>query len=176
MRVGSSSIRVKSDADGFEEDDPLKSFGFSLSPIVGYLISDKIAFGLDLVFAYTSQKPGGDIDYKISNTVTCIGPFARGYIPSEKVYPFIELGTTIGSVKEKETYNGDTDEYTTGIFTYHGGVGLAIPIGEVVTFDALAGYTSSTVKDKEDNEDNWRYVIGTFDVKLGILIYLGKKE
>ncbi|MFC2126370.1 outer membrane beta-barrel protein [Bacteroidota bacterium] len=176
MRIGSSTFKTKSNADGFEEDDPSKAFGFSISPKVGYLFSENLALGLDLVLSYSSQKPGGDSDYKSSNTIMCIGPFARYYIPGEKVYPFFELGTTIGSAKDKSTYNGDTDEFTTGIFTYHGGFGLAIPIGEKVTFDVLAGYTSSTLKDKEDNEDNWRYVLGTLDIRLGFVVYLGKTE
>ena len=113
---------------------------------------------------------------KDSNTTTCIGPFARYYISGKKIYPFFELGTTFGSLKNKFTYQGDTDKYTTSIVTFNGGFGVAVPLGDKVTFDAIAGYTSSTLKDKEDNEDNDRYVIGTFDIKIGFIVFLGTSE
>ena len=57
--------------------------------------------------------------------------------------------------------------------SFGGGIGLAAPLGEKVTFDIMAGYDSLTVKDKEDNDDNYRTVIGTLGLKIGFTILLG---
>ncbi len=53
------------------------------------------------------------------------------------------------------------------------GIGVAIPLGEKASFDALVGYHSTIYKDKEDNENNSRNIVGTVGLKLGFTIFLG---
>jgi hypothetical protein len=54
-----------------------------------------------------------------------------------------------------------------------GGVGLAVRIGEKVTFDMMAGYNSTTIKAKENNPDNTRTVQGTFGLRFGFVVLFG---
>ena len=56
---------------------------------------------------------------------------------------------------------------------YGGGIGLAVPLGERVMVDVLAGYNSTTIKDREDNADNERRVMGTLGLNIGFVILLG---
>jgi hypothetical protein len=53
---------------------------------------------------------------------------------------------------------------------------MAVPVGNHVTFDVLAGYNSLTLKSKENNDDNDRIVFGTLGIKLGIIVLLGALE
>jgi hypothetical protein len=69
--------------------------------------------------------------------------------------------------------DGEGNESKSGITSFGGGLGVAIPMGEKVSFDLMAGYNSFTIKDKEDNPDDERIVLGTFGIKLGITIFLG---
>ena len=57
--------------------------------------------------------------------------------------------------------------------SFGGGIGMAAPVSDRITFDVLVGYNSLTYKDKDDNDDNDRTVIGTFGIKLGFIIFLG---
>lgn len=176
MNLGYSSVKNKSDADGFEESDPDKMTRINLVPKIGFFVADNFAVGLDLNVAFSSSKDGEDND-KYSQTLLSVGPFVRYYIPTSKVLPFFELSGSFGTIKNKYDYSDNTnwedEESKSNILSFGGGFGLAAPLGERVMFDVLAGYNSLTIKDKEDNEDNDRTVIGTLGIKLGFTILLG---
>ena len=173
MGIGFSSIKEKSDADGYEESDPDKMTSINLLPKFGYFITDNFALGIDLSLFYSTTKYG-ESDSKYSQTMFGAGPFARYYVPSEKARPFIEVNGSFGSVISKyEPKDGETSEDKASIMSFGGGIGIAVPINDKVTFDVMAGYTSLTYKDKDDNEDNDRTVIGTIGIKLGFIIFLG---
>src|SRR5690606_23548425 len=97
INIGFSSVKYKSDADGFEEADPDKTISVNFSPKVGYFVVDNFAVGLDLNLALTSRKVGDSND-KSSSTLISVGPFIRYYIPSSKVTPFFELNSSFGTV------------------------------------------------------------------------------
>lgn len=169
MGVGFSSIKEKSDADG-DEESPDKMTSINLLPKFGYFIEDNFALGIDLSLFYSIYKSGG----KTKQTMFSAGPFARYYVPSKKVRPFIEVNGSFGFATSKYEYeDGDTSEDKASIMSFGGGIGIAVPINDKVTFDVMAGYTSLTYKDKDDNEDNDRTVIGTIGIKLGFIIFLG---
>jgi hypothetical protein len=176
MNLGYSSMNFKSDADGFKESDPDKMTNINLLPKVGYFVVDNLALGLDVNIALSSTKYGEDSN-KYSQTLLSAGPFVRYYIPSSKVLPFIEINSSFGAINMKYDYNDNSIredvEDKISIMSIGGGVGLAAPLGERVTFDVLAGYNSLSLKDKEDNEDNDRWVIGTLGLKVGFTIFLG---
>jgi hypothetical protein len=178
MSLGYSSVKYKSDADGFDESDPVKMTNINLLPKLGYFVIDNLALGLDLNIARSTEKDGEDSD-KYSQILFSVGPFVRYYIPSSKVLPFFEISGSFGSINTKYDYSDNTywedDDYKSSVMTFGGGIGLAAFLGERVAFDVLAGYNSLTVKDKEDNEDNYRTVIGTLGLKLGFTILLGSK-
>jgi hypothetical protein len=50
---------------------------------------------------------------------------------------------------------------------------MAIPIGSKASFDIMAHYTSFSMKNTEDNNDNNRVVVGTLGLKLGFVVFLG---
>jgi len=171
MRLGHSTIKVKTDAEDYADEDYTKTFGLNVAPKMGYFIADNTVLGLNLTLDYASQTYTASDDKTVYVT-KCIGPFFRYYITGKKVLPFIELGSSFGSFKNKNENQYNDYESTFGIITLNGSAGIAIPLGEKVTFDILTGYSSSTIKEKEDNEENWRIIIGTIDVKFGFNIYL----
>lgn len=170
---GATSVKYKSNASGYTEPDPDKQMSFNLAPKFGYFIMDNLAVGAELNFAYRSEKDGTDDD-KYSTTLFGAGPFVRYYFPAGKVFPYAEANSFFGSMKSKyDPSEGTGDEDKSGITAFGGGLGVAIPMGEKVSFDLMAGYNSFTIKDKEDNPDDERVVLGTFGIKLGITIFLG---
>ncbi len=175
LSIGYSTIKQKSNAAGFTEPDPSKYLNLYLNPKVGYFITNNIALGLDIFTMYTNSKDG---DYSYNNLLLSGGPFVRYYVSSGTILPFLEAGGTIGTVKSKSdfgAYFGESKS-TTNIFSFGGGVGIAVPLGNRVTFDFLLGYNSLTIKEKDDNPDNERDIYGTFGFNFGFVIMLGSDE
>ena len=155
--LGYTTLTTKSDAGGSEDADKL--FSVNLSPKMGYFVIDNLAIGLDFGVGLIANNVGTDN----SNTTAWIsaGPFVRYYVPTSKVLPFLELGGALGSQGTNTTVG------------YGGGIGLAMPLSERVMFDVLAGYQSVSYKDREDNTDNKRAVMGTLGLSIGFVILLG---
>jgi hypothetical protein len=176
MNLGYSSVKNKSDADGFEESNPYKISSINLLPKVGYFVADNFAIGLDLNIALSSTKYGED-NNKYTQTLFNVGPFVRYYIPTSKVLPYFEISGSFGEINNKYDFGDNTYmedvENKASVMSIGGGIGLAAPLGERVTLDVLAGYNSLTVKTKENNEDNDRSVSGTIGIKIGFTILLG---
>jgi hypothetical protein len=57
--------------------------------------------------------------------------------------------------------------------SFGGGAGLAVKLGEKVTFDFMAGYNSMSEKAKQNNPNDERTVQGTLGFKLGFVVLLG---
>lgn len=175
MSFGISTIKDKSDADGFEESDPDKMTSFNFLPKIGVFVIDDLAIGLDLTFAYSSQVDGYDDD-RYTRTLLGVGPFIKYYIPTGSVRPFIEMTSSFGVINNKFEYGEGSDydnEYKNSITSFGINGGMAIPIGSSASFDMSVGYNSLTVKPKEDNEDNERTVIGTLGLKFGFTVFIG---
>jgi len=143
-------------------------------PKAGYFITDNLVTGLDFNIIYYKNKYG-DNDYTSSATILSAGPFARLYIPSQRVIPFLEAGGKIGTSRSKYDYGELMDGSSkVSIMTFGGGIGMAVPLGERLTFDAMAGYSSHISKDKEDNEDNVRNISNGIVIKFGFVVLLGQ--
>lgn len=171
MNLGWSSHKVKSDSRDSDNSNSNKEFSLNLTPRVGYFVIDNLAVGLDFTLAYTHTK-GNDGRYISNMTRFGTGPFLRYYIPSQKLLPFAEASYSIGSSKTAWEYDNFDDERTTKVQQYGFGIGLGVPLGEKVSFDNLIGYQSYIYKEKEDNEDNLRYIVGTIGLKLGLTVIL----
>lgn len=170
MSLGFSTAKYKSDS--YSDDDPEKITSLNLSPRIGYFLADNFVFGADLNLGYMKSSTKGSDD-KSSTTLFAAGPFARYYIPSGKIYTFLEASAVFGSETEKDNYGSDDHStFKIGVTNYGGGVGLAIPIGNKATFDTMVGYNSLIFKNKDDDSDNAKYVIGTFGFKFGFHFYL----
>ena len=175
MSLGFSTMKYKSDSDDFEERDPDKETSFNLLPKVGYFVIDNLALGLDISIGYSNTK-SGESDNKYETTMFSVGPFIRYYFQTKSVLPFIEADASFGGqhIKDESNDNDSKDKFS--IMSFGGGIGLAAPLGERIMFDVLAGYDSLTIKDKEDNDDNYRTVIGTLGLKIGFTVLLGSNK
>jgi len=172
MSIGFSTMKSKSDSGDDSEKDKITNF--NLSPKIGYFVIDNLAIGLDLNVAYMKYKEGGSDPDTEKITMFTAGPFVRYYIPAGKAYPFFEVNAAFGSLKWAWDGSSDDDVDKTNITSFGGGAGIAVPIGDRVTFDTMLCYTSMTAKNKEDNDDNYRTIIGTFGIKFAFLVSLGK--
>ena len=155
---------ITSKEDG--SDSEVKTTVFNLLPKFGYFVADNLALGLNAAIAIYSQNYSGD---KSTNTALGIGPFARYYFPGTKVMPFLEATSMFGSVK----YSGDSNKTKTS--SYGAGAGLAVKIGEKVTFDMLAGYNHLTYKESA-GQDEYKSTQGTIGFKFGFVVLFGSNE
>jgi len=160
--IGVTTYKYDGEAD-------YRAISFNLQPRIGYFIIDNLAVGLDLAFSSFNEKDLSDEDTWKVNMIAA-GPFARYYYPLEKIYPFVEVNVAFGSVTDKEDYGEGTDTEKYGLTIFGGGVGAAIPLGSRVTFDAMLGYNSFKVKEKDND---WDMNVGTFGLKAGFTVFFG---
>ena len=167
-----SITQSKSDSDSGDDPVKTKGFSFDLMPKVGYFVIDNLALGLDFTLSAGFSKNTDD-EYNHNSILFAAGPLIRYYIPTKKVIPFAEAYYSIGSYKGKSDYFAYENSFKYAVQYYGLGLGISVPLGEKVSFDALAGYSNSVTKEKEDNENNDRLVRGNFGVKLGFSVFLG---
>lgn len=165
MNIGLTAQSVKYYGGG--SGTTYSKLGINVLPRVGYFVADNLAIGADVVVNFVTRK-SKDSNYKFTESTLAAGPFARYYFRLEKVYPFIEGSASFGIYRQKwsNDSNGDNRE---GLLIYGGGAGIAIPVGKQVMIDAMAGYSSQTWK----NADNDRWIYGTIGLKIGISLFFG---
>ena len=178
--TGLSFASTKIKSDDFESDGT-NSFNFNLSPRLGYFLTNDLVVGLELTYSFLRfENPGlqgfGGSETK-SNQYSG-GPFIRYYFKGEKVRPIIEGGLSFGrNTNTSEGANpvdGGDLEFSSNLFSYGGGAGLAVSLGNHVSFDALLVYLNSQVKPTDNNDNNSRSIVSAFSLRLGFSIYLGK--
>jgi hypothetical protein len=167
MNLGFSTFNYKDDSG--EEYDPEKFTSINLSPQAGYFVIDNLVVGLDMNLAFMKYSTTGEYSSDYKTNFFTAGPFVRYYIPAGKVYPFFEAGAAFGT----QSVGDSDDTYKSSVQCYGGGAGLAVPLGKKATFDTMLTYNSLSIKDKEDNPDNFRTILGTFGIKFGFHIFLG---
>lgn len=172
MSFGFSSVKYKSNQSGFVEPKPDKHFNLNLMPRYGVFVADQFLAGLDGILAVNRVKYGG-YDETMTVTLMAIGPFLRYYYPMGKVLPFAEGNAIFGTSRVKEIYNAQTTDDKYGANSFGGGIGLAVPLGEKVHFDLMAGYTWLSIKAKQDNPNDDREVMGSFGFRVGFNVLLG---
>jgi len=169
MSIGILHTKVTSGSNTYNEHN---NRSFSLIPKGSYFIMDNLAVGLQVLMARFSNQHV-DSEGKWTETTLGIGPFVRYYYPLEKVYPFAELETMIGSCVEKSPNSGSGyDETRYSLFTGGLYLGAAVPLGDKVTFDVMAGYLRTVWKETEENEDDFREIYIGPAVRMGFTIYL----
>ncbi len=169
VSMGFSTVKYKSDAESYADDQNNVS-AIKFAPRIGYMIIDNLALGMDLNLSFTTLKY--DDDDKTTFNSYRFGPFARYYFTTPKVLPYVEMSASFGTMSHDWSGWDEPDKYSTTSFG--GGAGLAIPVGNHLTFDLMAGYHSFVLKDKADNSENHRTVIGTLGFKFGCTLLLGK--
>ncbi len=170
-----SRIKLKSDVTGFDPGEPDKQTRFNLTPRIGYFVIDNLSVGLDITLSTTVNK-SGDIDLKESNNFLLAGPFVRYYIPTDKVFPFVEVSGALGGLTSKtegsDSFFNEDREDKSSLRTILGGAGMAVPLGDKVLFDFMVGYSSLFVKQREDNPENFRTLINSFGFRFGFAVVL----
>ena len=163
FHLGFSTLKTKSDI-GDGNSEKVRTFNFS--PRFGYFITKNLAAGLDLNYSLLSMGTGSS---KETISMFGIGPFIRYYMPLKKVDPFVEVEGSFGSSGDKYVENNSKSS----VNSFLGGVGIAIPVGDKFAFDLMGGYVTTTMKDKENNPNNARTILGTVAFKVGFHLYLG---
>lgn len=168
--AGFSSTQTKV---GSESSAPTKSYGVNIVPKVGYFIVDKLALGLDINFSYSSMDIKSTEEFQ-STTFGGIGIFSRYYMPVSRIYPFVEIDAGIGIASIKsESQNNDSDSQS---FFYNlgAGIGLAVPLGEKVTIDLIAGYDFIKELPNETYFDQRiESTIHSLGIEIGLMVSLG---
>lgn len=173
MSLGFSTVKFKSDDDNTDDSETTKFNCFNLMPKAGYFVIDNLAVGIDLQLAMYSMKETYDsYTYNDHGTVFSAGPFLRYYFPVSKIMPYLEAGGSFGSAKTTYEYENEEEESKMSMNSFSAGAGISAPLGDKVALDLMLGYLSMTMKDKEDNPDNERMVIGTVGLKFGIVVFL----
>jgi hypothetical protein len=171
MSIDFSKIKFKANSIENLDPDIIKVTTFNLSPRFGYFFMNNLALGLNLSIGSSVDKPesGG------KNTMTTfgLGPFVRYYIPGSKVMPFFEINSLFGSISEKYKDANYSSSSKNSMSSIGGGAGIAVKLGDKVTFDMMAGYNSMSEKAKENNPNDERTVQGTLGFKFGFVILFG---
>ena len=168
MNIGIGTQAYKS--DDMEDSSPTKLLNFNLMPRIGYFFADNLLVGIDVPLAADRYK---EENYKYTISTLGVGSFVRYYVPLEKVLPFFELEGSLGRIKYAYSSDQNEDESKSLLNSIGGGVGLAFPLGRIVTFDMLVGYNHVVLKDKEANDSNYRDINNSAGVKMGFTILLG---
>jgi outer membrane protein len=164
MNLNFSSTKYKSSSGSVS--DPDKTTSFTILPKVGYIVIDNVAAGLDFIFSSFSIKySGGDTE---SESIFCAGPFVRYYYPLTSFLPYAELNGAIGIETDKYDYGSISGDDKWNLIMFGGGVGAAVPLGERVTFDVLAGYNRLIYKQKGEDD---KEITGSVALKMGFLVF-----
>ena len=168
LDFSSTSYKWKSDdADG----DYGKSLDIEFSPMVGYFISDGLAVGAHIPIMFSSEKDEDDDKY--TTTVISFAPFVRYYFGTTNIKPFLHGGVGFGSAKGKyEPVSGTSNESTYGMFSYAVGGGVAMFLTESIALDFGLEYGSSSFKEKEDNDTNFKDIDSGIGFNVGIVVEL----
>jgi hypothetical protein len=172
---GSSLMNIGFMSTKYNDSDPYKCIHFNFLPRGGYFIMDNVVVGLNLLLGtYTEKSQDGD--YKESGTTIGIGPFARYYHPLENIYPFVEVNLKGGTHidKYKSASWDDTEKWC--LFSFGAGGGVAKPLSEKVTLDAMIDYNFLSWKEKgEVDGEGSTEKQSAIGVTVGFTIYLGPK-
>jgi hypothetical protein len=169
MSLGFSKTKYKHDGT---TEDAYSSFVFNILPKGGYFIMDNLAAGLEVIITGYTDKDAGDGD-KYTESTFGVGPFVRYYYPLDKIYPFAEAEVLFGSCKEY--YLADNEK--SGMFMFGLSLGAAVPVGEMVTFDIMAGYLRSSYKytyGGELGDEVYHDITGGVGLRIGLTVYLSK--
>jgi hypothetical protein len=153
---------------GSTTETSYKSTSWNLLPKAGYFVMDNLVAGLELMVSGYMDKDVDDGD-KDGESQFGIGPFVRYYYPLKKVYPYAEVEAMFGSYKETWL----EDVHKEGLVMFGVGLGVAVPLGDKITVDALAGYSLVSWTEKVEVEgEGSSYLSGGFGLRLGLSIYM----
>jgi len=163
----SSNISFSSMKTDFKSDngdvDGSRTTVFEFAPQLGYFVADGLLVGLELPYSVRKNK---DADYKMSHIG--IGPITRYYFGKSNSKPYLHAGFGIGSATESDERN----EVDFKLSSYQIGGGVAIFLNKNIAVDLGLGYSSATMKPKENNEADVKRVTSGVAFKVGFSLFL----
>lgn len=135
----------------------------TVSPNAGYFFADNFAGGVNLNFGY-SKVGQSSVTNSYKTTRFDIGPFARYYVGTTNLRPFLHANVDFTSSKTKVT----TQTSTSNGVGYFFGPGVAAFLNRNVALEGLIGYDHFAYKNQEGS--------GGLALKVGFQIYLNHAE
>ncbi|GGG13348.1 hypothetical protein GCM10011344_12530 [Dokdonia pacifica] len=174
FNFSSESLKVKS--DNIDDIDLGTNTFFSIAPSTGYFVIDNLAVGAEVAFS-TGKFKSDDSDLESKSTSIIASPFVRYYFGKTKIKPFLEGSIGFGSLKaeSENVIIGDdiinSTETRRSIFAYGFNGGVAFFLNDFVSVDLGIGYISTSSKDKDDNESNFRNINNTITFNAGFNVF-----
>lgn len=118
-----------------------KNLSWSIAPSIGYLVINRLPFGVRLSYGQNVAKLDGTSGtVKSEARMHGLAPeiFARYYLTSYRVKPFLQLSTGY-NFQWGRTLNSDRNEVavSTGTFTANGAVGLSFLLSKNLSLELL---------------------------------------
>ncbi len=128
--------------DGTVTTDGPKDFGFNVTPRAGKFLSENVALGLDLNFAYDRSESFGNVETVSKNTTFGFSPFVRYYaIRVDKFSIFGQANIGVSFSGSSNTINGvTTNGPKTTHFNVTVGPDLAYDISEKISLETSLNF------------------------------------
>jgi len=154
--------------------DYYRYINFSLSPVAGYLVTNNLAFGLELPFSYGRVK-GESTDSH--STSLLIEPLIRYYIGSKKLRPYASVAIGPGWQRSAEVQFGMPETVRKNkLFKYSISAGLAYLVKDNISFDLSFGYRSLTTYKKDPMVSGiyseWQILDRGIEGSIGVVFFL----
>lgn len=160
--INFSSMKTEFKSDlGDQEGSRITEFEFA--PQIGFFAGDGLLVGLEIPYHVRKNK---DADYKMNQIE--VGPFARYYFGKSNSKPYLHGGVGLGAAIE----SGESDEVDYKLYSYEIGGGIALFINKNVAVDLGLGYSSSSMKPKNNNDTNAKLVTSGLAFKVGFSLFL----
>lgn len=166
-----SSLTPEARSDsGNIQDSETRNTTFSLTPSAGYFVIDNLAVGAGVSF--TSNKTKSDaFNFESTNTALVFAPFVRYYFTEGNIKPFIQGAVGVGFSNTKVDDDTGEDEFKNSVFNYGFDGGVAFFLGDHVSIDLGVGYVSSSVKPRDNNDNDLRFITDGFGFNAGFNIF-----
>jgi hypothetical protein len=145
-----------------------KSTSFSFEPKFGYFVINNLVVGGELGLTLSSWKSDGESGKETSTSLT-IGPFVRYYFQPGI---FVEGKYAVGTLKAKDDFFGDVEEYKYALSGVSLGAGYAYFLNDNIALEPMIGFQSNARKNKTTGEAEVKNISSGLFVRVGFQIYL----
>ena len=143
----------------------------TLSPRIGYFITDGFALGLNTNYLFQRVKPENNNGETTVN-IYALGPFARYYFQVPNFQPFIEASFNIGQIKQESTFGfGGPMESTNAYRDVFLGAGGSYFMNNTIALEVMLGFRSLNLEADPDVTEQTEST-NTFGVRIGFQILL----
>ncbi|MCH2083260.1 MAG: autotransporter outer membrane beta-barrel domain-containing protein [Saprospiraceae bacterium] len=168
--LGLSFSNVKVDFGGGSEIES-RVTTFTLSPRIGYFITDGFALGLNTSYLFQRVNAENN-DGETTLNLYSLGPFARYYFQIPNFQPFIEASINLGQIKQESTFGfGGPSEGTSIYRDVFLGVGGAYFIKNTIALEVTLGFRSLNLEADPDVMEQTEST-NTLGMRIGFQILL----